>query len=317
MTNYSVAKGAIDPGNCVTPRLFYRAAREGFQDFLSHVPGAAERGILLPAFIGWSPREGSGMFDPVRGSGTPPSFYELNPDLTVDLQSLEDALASQRPAVTVLIHYWGRTDPCTEQVAALASKYRSILVEDLAHAYFSRLLGAPAGLFGGVNLYSLHKMFPLSEGGMIEYCDRSLLKGQRETLPDLVRTVASYDSARISRMRRENFLRLTGMLRVLPEHGSEFTLVWPDLADHDVPQSLPVRIHARNRDSVYASMNAEGFGMTSIYHTLIEELRGRFPKMNEMAATITNFPIHQDVEREELAPMVQSFQTALRVGRAS
>lgn len=63
-----VTKAAVDRDGYRVPKLFYTSAREGFEDFLKNLP---ERpvpldGVLLPAFIGWSPREGSGVFDPIR-----------------------------------------------------------------------------------------------------------------------------------------------------------------------------------------------------------------------------------------------------------
>lgn len=304
-----ISKGASDTDAFRTPALFYNSAREGFGDLLANLDLSSGEGVLLPAFIGWSPREGSGMFDPVAGSGLPFGFYEPEPDLTVNIERLEIALATGRWRVLVLIHYWGRTDPRLAAVQSLAKAHGAILIEDLAHGLFTAARGA-AGWAGSINLFSLHKMLPLSEGGMITYRNTALLKGQRETRPDLSRAVQHYDWATIGEVRRTNFQRLIDRLSTLPELGSDYELLWPELAPHDVPQSLPVRILNGRRDSIYTAMNIDGYGMTSLYHTLIAELAS-FPAMQSLAASVTNFPIHQDSDVAELDSMIDSFQRAL------
>lgn len=311
MTRELIAKGAGDAGNFAVKRLCYPAARDGFRDMLAHIPDGATRGILLPAFIGWSPREGSGMFDPVRGTNTPVAFYEPTPDLLVDLRRLENALDQYRPAVTVLIHYWGRSDPQTAAVAALVRRYGSILVEDLAHGFYTRLRGSQAGAWGDANLYSLHKMLPLPQGGMVEYRDLSLLTGQRETFPELAAQIWEYDWAAIADRRRANFAAMTDLLREVPGYECDFSLIWPELDAFDVPQSLPIRVHNGSRDRIYSELNAQGFGMTSIYHTLIDDLRGRFDEMDTLAAQITNFPVHQDAAADHFEAMAKAFAAAL------
>src|SRR5665648_1295531 len=68
-----------------------------------------------------------------------------------------------------------------------------------------------------------------------------------------------------------NALRYVGPVQRGPEHGDLFTLLWPSLNRTDVPQSVPVCITGRNRDQIYATMNRKGYGLVSLYHTLIAE----------------------------------------------
>lgn len=307
-----IAKGASNADLFRTPSLFYSSAREGFGDFLANLdPDGTDRsGVLLPAFIGWSPHEGSGVFDPVSGSGLPYGFYEPNSDLTVHLERLEAKLAEGRWRVLVLIHYWGRTDPHLSDIRDLATRHGCILVEDLAHGFFSASRGA-AGWAGCVNMFSLHKMLPFSEGGMITYRDQALIRGQRETRPGLARDVMNYDWRAISALRRRNFLELMSRLSAVPEFGIEFELLWPELSPHDVPQSFPVRVLNGKRDAIYAKLNAAGYGMTSLYHTLIHALAEGVPTMQALAASVTNFPVHQDADAAEQEGMVVAFCRAL------
>lgn len=303
-----ITQGARAAEHFRQPTLFYRSAREGCGDLLDGLKAAGQAGpILLPAFIGYSAREGSGVFDPVRASGLPADFYALNDDLTIDLDSLEAALAAHPCRLLFVIHYFGRTEPRMDRVRALADQYGALLIEDLAHGFFSALVGGTAGRHADVNIYSLHKMLPFPNGGMVQYRTVNLLGSQRETAPEMARRTLDYDWPGIAAARRATFLQIDARLRALPGLGRDFSLLWPDLADGDVPQTLPVRIYGSQRDALYTAMNQAGFGMTSLYHTLIDDIGPRFADMIALSKHITNFPVHQDVNPDRIEAMVALF----------
>lgn len=306
-----IAKGATDPKHFHHRALFYRAAREGFGDLLDHFLAGGRRDILLPAFIGWSPREGSGVFDPVRASAARPVFYNLNPDLTVDLISLARALELHPGGMLVVLHYFGRTEPKMAAIRDLAEKNDTLLIEDLAHGFYSWAIGGGAGRWGAASLFSLHKMLPRGDGGMMVYRDPAILIGQRETAPELARFLLDYDWASIAAARRANFEAIAERLQASSRNGSDFALLWPECATGDVPQTLPIRILRGDRDTVYHRMNADGFGMVSLYHTLIEEVREGFPELVALSRAIINFPVHQDVDPDAIEALVESFELSL------
>ncbi|UKA65920.1 DegT/DnrJ/EryC1/StrS family aminotransferase [Arthrobacter sp. FW306-05-C] len=281
-------------------------------DFLANVLPDSQDAVLLPAFIGWSPNEGSGVFDPVAQLGKQFGFYDLKPDLTVDLDDLERRLASGGYRALVVIHYFGRTDPALSSISELAQRFGALLVEDLAHGFFSSVRGSQAGSYGQVRLYSLHKMFPFAEGGLVTYSSPALLGGQKSTKSELAVDVMSYNWDAISATRRANFEEITKRLAALPGLGRQFQLLWPELNAGDVPQTLPVRVLSNTRDEIYKKMNEEGFGMVSLYHTLIDHVRGDFGSMMDLSRHIINFPVHQDVQPDVLDSLVSSFQSHLK-----
>jgi dTDP-4-amino-4,6-dideoxygalactose transaminase len=310
----AIPKTATDAGRLRAPALFYRSAREGMSDLFrqdSTWPGES-RTVLLPAFIGWSPNEGSGVFDPVAELGLEPRFYDLGPDLSYDPAVIEAACAAERIDVIVVIHYFGRVQPGLEETRAIADRHGALLVEDLAHGYFTALMGGPAGRTGDVLAYSLHKMFatPGAEGGLMAYRDATYLTGQQETAPELARVLLDVDQVAVARVRRGLFVELTARLSALAGHGTDFELMWPELRDDESPQTLPVRILGPGRDAVYHAMNADGIGMVSLYHTLIEHLAG-FEGMVDLSRHIINFPVHQDVPIDRLDEIVDAFERAL------
>jgi dTDP-4-amino-4,6-dideoxygalactose transaminase len=73
-----------------------------------------------------------------------------------------------------------------------------------------------------------------------------------------------------------------------------------------VPQTYPVLVHTPSRDLVYERMNAAGFGVVSLYHTLIDEIsREDFPDSFELSRTIMNLPVHQEATEVSLTAMIE------------
>ncbi len=307
----SVTKLASAPSTYRRPALFYNSAREGFQDFLQAYCTTPEHGVLLPAFVGWSPREGSGVYDPVRNLSLRSAFYDLHGDLTVDVEKLEELASAGDYSVLVVIHYYGRTEPRIGAIRALAERHGLVLVEDLAHGLYTAMRGGPAGGHGDLNLFSLHKMLPIPDGGLVTYRNVRIAGKQHSTRPELAAELLSYDLASIAERRRQNYLGLTARLLALPQHGESFRLLWPRLSASDVPQTLPLFIVGPGRDELYIRMNADGVGVVSLYHTLVEEVRETHPRMVALSKHITNLPCHQDLADKDLDVVVDAFQNAL------
>lgn len=309
-----ITKRALKRTTYERPAFFYSSAREGMLDLLRNVlqPG---RSVALPAFIGWSPNEGSGVFDPVEESGVDRQFYDLNRDLTVDLSSLTELLEEGGIGVMVVIHYFGRTDPAWQEVRRLADEHGVFLVEDLAHGWFSALAPSPSGTYGDAQLYSLHKMLPFADGGMVTYRSAEFVSQQASTELALPGRMLGYDTDAISAHRRSVFAELTASLGELARDDDRFELMWPELGD-DVPQTLPVRIKNADRNDVYHYMNAHGVGMVSLYHTLIPQLPPGFGEVRSISREIINFPVHQDVDPSAVKDVVSLFREALNFSQA-
>lgn len=92
---------------------------------------------------------------------------------------------------------------------------------------------------------------------------------------------------------------------------------WPEFAQGELFQTLPIRIkgagHQRAvRDAIYDKMNQKGFGVVSLYHTLIDAIDpSEFPQSHELACSILNLPVHQDIDPKSLPGMVEALAEAL------
>src|SRR5690554_6143443 len=103
----STTKSAERVDAARVPSFFYSSAREGLGDlFRSAKPdSSADGGVLLPRYVGWSPREGSGLIDPVRESGRSFGFYSVEGDLSANLDSVAHQLKTGSFQFVVLVHY--------------------------------------------------------------------------------------------------------------------------------------------------------------------------------------------------------------------
>ena len=304
-----VTKGAADPANFRHPVRHYPSARLGLEAFLSANPAVAEAGILLPAYIGWSPREGSGVLDPIERLSVPYGFYDLNYDLSINLESLQSQLQGTSFNVVLVIHYFGRTEPKIALVDEMVRQKGAILIEDLAHSLFSYALGTSAGRFGDLSLFSIHKMLPTKDGGMVLYRNEGLAERVPHSRHDVADGLWDYDLPAIAQKRRKLFRLLVDRLSASRPLRAHIDLFWRDLLS-DAPQTLPVFLLRANRDQVYLEMNSKGFGVVSLYHTLVSALHGT-PQAAWAAKRIINLPVHQDMTADSALEMVDAFEHLL------
>lgn len=308
-----IPKTALATDNFARPYRPYANARTAFAAFLRALDFQPGEHVLLPAYVGWSAREGSGVFDPVEQLGLAASFYRLDRRLQIDLEHLHRQLRTRRVKLLVLIHYFGHVDPSYAAAVDLARQQGSWVLEDEAHAMLTDLNGGTSGRLGDASIFSLHKLLPVAGGGLLLVPERhrELLErapdGQAATGPWL------YDLAAIAECRRRNARCLAELLPPLAEHLEP---LWDSLAPGEVPQTFPVVIKQASRDDLYQRLNAAGFGVVSLYHTLISQIaQDEFPDAHFLSRRILNLPIHQDVSAAHLVALVEQLGALARALR--
>ena len=239
----------------------------------------------------------------MRELGLPCAFYGVDETLSLDLDDLGRQLSAVRARVVVLIHYFGRVDPRFAEAAALARSHGALVLEDSAHALFTDQVGGICGGEGEATIFSLHKMLPVSTGGMLLWRPGAPLPDPAEGDTSDVALPWSYDLQGIARQRIEDAEALRELLRPL---AGEVDPLWDEVAPGTVLQTFPVIVRRRSRDQLYFAMNEAGFGVVSLYHTLIDQLRtgGAFPL--RVAGAALNLPVHQDATGAELGRMVEA-----------
>ena len=60
-------------------------------------------------------------------------------------------------------------------------------------------------------------------------------------------------------------------------------------------------------------MNALGYGVVSLYHTLIDQIRSEeFPEAHYLSRHMMNLPVHQDTDRQALGNLVECLTRLLK-----
>lgn len=286
-------------------------ARSAFRHVLEALNRQTPRIVLLPAFIGWSSNEGSGVFDPVSDLACRYAFYRTDERLHIDLDHLEQVLGRHRPAVLLLIHYFGYPDPAYAAAVELARSLEAEVVEDEAHAMYTDLVGGVSGRAGLAAFFSLHKMLPVPQGGVL-VLNSADTPGEYPPGDGCVSSVPllQYDLPAIAAARLANARLLS---RLAQELSPAVQLLWPDPAPGVFPQTLPVLIEGADRDLLYHRLRERGVGVVTLYHTLIDEIDpGSFPASHHLRTRILNLPVHQNLHPDHLLYTAESLGEEIR-----
>jgi len=309
-----IAKSAIDVRRFARPAIPFVNARTAFRAFMLALGFSSEDEVLLPAYVGWSTREGSGVFDPVQEVGVRFRFYAMTDRLAIDIDDLYAKLAVGRPRLLVLIHYFGFPDSNVAKAVAMARERGVLILEDEAHALYSDWIGGVCGRFGEATILSLHKMLPFEAGGLLvlnsslDLATAVLLKHSPLQQP-LEQHPMDYDLGEIAASRRTNAGKL---LKLLPRLRGKADPLYSTLPEGVIPQTLPVIITGRSRDELYFELNARGYGVVSLYHTLIGQIQqSEFPMSHWLARHILNLPVHQDVLPDQIEALVAQLAVLL------
>jgi dTDP-4-amino-4,6-dideoxygalactose transaminase len=307
-----ITKSAENSFNYARRIVPFQTARKAFGAILNALEISRGK-VLLPAYIGWSPREGSGVFDPIASLHLDYGFYALDERLRIDIEWLRTELQSGCIRVLVIIHYFGYVDPAYAEAVKIAKEHDVYVLEDEAHAMLSDIVGGICGRLGDACIYSFHKILPVESGGAAIINDPgSPLAQSLVADPDCELTLSNFDLKCVADRRRANGLTLDRLVREL---APEIAPLFGAPGCCEFPQSYPVMIPNDSRDRLYHEMNAAGFGVVSLYHTLIPQISSEcFPAATKVSRHILNLPVHQDTSEKELGSMVRELVSRVREG---
>lgn len=275
---------------------YFKSARAGLKYVLQR-KSLNKKTILLPAYIGFSTREGSGVFDPVREVKMKYVFYHLDSNLNIDVEDLKAKMIENQGHILLLIHYFGFTDDNISLINEYAGVCNMVVIEDYSHAFFT-FWNNPVVDFDYA-IFSIHKLFPTNDGGIV------LSRKKLEVTHQDNYNLFNYDIHAICRKRIENYNFIMAELEKYTEKHN-ITLFRRDLKEH-IPQTFPILLKDRTiRDGVYFSLNKMGYGVVSLYHTLIDEIDNSYIIEHAISERILNLPIHQDAEIKYLDSMIKT-----------
>lgn len=292
--------------------LPFKNARTAFTSFLASLtfnPDMQEK-VVLPAYIGWSEREGSGVFDPIRELGLPFEFYRIDEKLCIDIAHFRHIVETHRSKVVVIIHYFGHIDPNYETAVHIAQQHGALILEDEAHAMLTDIVGGISGRLGDASIFSLHKLLPVDRGGLLVFnthnADTNLHTSYRD---DTAPLPWDYDLKQIAEKRMENVACLNTLI---PSLKGEVESLLTSLQPGEYLQTYPIIIKNVSRDALYFMMNEAGYGVVSLYHTLIAPITiEQYPHSHMLANHILNLPIHQDIPMSLFKNMILKLEECI------
>lgn len=312
--DFVIEKEGKSGAGFLSPRHFTSSARAALRHILEVKRRSGARcGILLPAYIGLSPVEGSGVFDPVCEAEVPYAFYQVDDRLRPDLQDIEQQLRTGRFGLVLLIHYFGCAQVAPAAVVAVCRRYGVQVIEDCAHTLLGGLGPEKLGTFGDYAIFSVHKTAPTSDGGFFydhvgDVAGHPLAPGAelcRSTLEQFARFHAEAASAR----RRHLYLTVASWVAELPA----LELFFATLPPGTVPLNCPVLVPPPKRKALYFALAARGVKPTALYHRLIPALSGgRYASAHRVSTSILNLPTHSDVSDAHLARYRLALHDAVR-----
>jgi dTDP-4-amino-4,6-dideoxygalactose transaminase len=283
-----------------------KSCRDAIKQIL--VSGSENKRILIPAYIGLSLEEGSGILDPVKESDTIFEFYNVDRHLDPDLDSLEMMLSSFVPTHILLVNYFGFLTGNRFEVFELLSKHPISVIEDFAHLIEPLNSNRCFPQLADYEVVSLHKTIGSGVGGGALLCKSSIPAFSDTISLDSLRIYSKSDLDYISNVRWRNYRYIQESLDSL-----ECDSIQPFFADHRTPitpLNFPIRLKNLDmRHELYKKLIAVGIIPTALYHRLVGELSSeRFPKSVDISQRILNLPTHQDVGLPELNVLVETMR---------
>lgn len=149
--------------------------------------------ILVPAFTC------NTVSNPLKQAGAAPVYFNVRTDLSIDWNSVEAALRRPNRIKAFLWYHFLGLSCGFDEVIPFCRRRGLLLIEDCAHALFSRYRNRPVGKLGDIAVFSISKTIPAPRAGAL------VVNNPRLRLPRLPLEPAR--GARVSALRdKELFL---------------------------------------------------------------------------------------------------------------
>lgn len=311
-----IQRTATHPEHFTHQWTFTRSARTAWELLLRDRVWKPGTSLLLPGYIGYTDREGSGVFDPVENTATPFTFYPVGEKLHVDTAAIEALLRTGNHPMLLVIHWFGLAHADMPAMAALCERYGTTLIEDCAHVPGPLAQATGLGSFGAAAFHSLHKVFAVPSGGALRVNDPSLVhaaaKEEERCPPQVLEQFVRTDLHAVAAVRRANYAWLSERLRKVA--GVE--VLYPSIGDQ-VPHDFPIRVHNGLREKLYFALMEKGLPTIALYYRMIDAITpAAFPHSHALAKCILNLPVHQDTSTDDLAVLCDTLGTELTKLRA-
>lgn len=308
-----ITKSPVIKNNFSKNIYFTKSARIAFSYILKMINFSKEK-LLIPAYIGYTDREGSGVLDPINENKIMYDFYPIKKNFDIDIDTLEKLLKNGSIKAMLLIHYFGLSHYKIVKIQDLCKKYDVLLIEDCAHTIYSKFENKYFGEFGDFSFYSLHKVLPVDEGGAFKinnkkYLDLTLdiINSDKPSI-EVLEILLNYDIDLAKRKVLSNYQYMVQALKDI--NGIE--IISPHLSQDIFPMNLPVLITTMKREKFYFKMLEEGITLIALYYKLIDTIDiNKYIDSYYISNRIINFPINQDITIDEMNKIIEKTKKVL------
>ena len=282
---------------------FTNSARKSFSYILKIINFKESEKLLIPAYIGYTDREGSGVLDPIQENNIKYEFYSINEEFKIDMDEIQNLISKNNIKALLLIHYFGFLYCDIEKLKEICKINQVLLIEDCAHSLYSKYNQTLLGDFGDFSFYSLHKVLPTETGGMFKINNKkyqfknSFIEDEHKISIDSLETLASYDAEKANQQIEKNYHTMAKELNKI----NGIKVLFPELPNGIIPMNLPVYIESMKREDFYFKMLDKDITLIALYYRLIDDIDSlKFQNSFKISNKIINFPVNQDITVEEI-----------------
>lgn len=308
-----ISKSAENPLGCAEKLVFTANARTAWGHIIRSFGQSTAPRILLPSYIGYTEREGSGVFDPINETGAFFRFLSVGEGLEIDLDEFQTEIKKNAINLALIIHYFGFCSNQMERIKEFCNSNNVVLVEDCAHLTLLSPDPHSIGSFGDYSIYSIHKHIATNAGGILRINNESInlltlreeQRASREVLEQLIKT----DLRCVAKIRRQNFSLYESLLQSNKNVKPMFTL-----GENEVPQTFPIRVKNGKREALYFHLLNQRMPTIALYYQLIDEIKkSDFPLSHQISSDILNLPVHQDIVESDVRAVCQGIVDFFKV----
>jgi len=161
--------------------LLFEFGRQAIAVALRECPAGP---VLVPAFICDT------LVDGVRAAGRTVVYYRLGPDLSPDIDWIEQNAPSAGGAI-VVVHYFGFPSPVAD-ARSLADRRGAFLIEDRAHAFLTTIAGGLPLDADSPCVYTWRKFLPVVHGAALTGISAQAATNRRCGVVQAGRSLASW-----------------------------------------------------------------------------------------------------------------------------
>lgn len=281
---------------------FTSSCRNALTQILKSEASPQPRSILLPAYVGLSLDEGSGILDPVIESGFNFHFYKIDYEMNPVLSDLVEKINLFPESIVLFVNYFGWKIKNRDQLLEVCKSYELKVIEDNAHNLGDLYLDRKTDHDSDYQIYSIHKFLAIKSGGAVtskaplKYISNTISKNEllEFAMTPLEKTLET---------RMSNFIQLRDFHEQLTQ--KKYEIMFNSLPNTAL--NFPILMESKTqRQSLYQELSEKNIYPTALYHRLVPEItKEEFPISHEISNRILNLPVHQDIRKNAMQKLFE------------